>query len=91
MEADAKSHPLFPAVVLGYDWNCGCLEYIFLLRNLVSMRDTLGLELGADRVFSDGVYGHAQYADGVLWDGCADGFCDYAYACADHLEVEDVG
>ncbi|KAJ5630200.1 Carboxylesterase type B [Penicillium longicatenatum] len=55
------------------------------------MRDTLGLELGANRIFPDGVYGYAQYVDSILWDGRADGFCDYAYACADHLGVADVG
>lgn len=91
MEADAKSHSLFPAVVLGDDWDCCCLEYIFLLRDLVSMRNALGLELGADRVFSNRVYGYAEYADCFLWDGCPDGFCDHVDACADHLEVEDVG
>jgi hypothetical protein len=91
VEADAKPHPLFPAVVLGYDWNCCCLEYIVLLCDLISVRDALEFELGADRAFFDGVYGHAEYADRVLWDGCADGFRDYVYACADHLEAEDVG
>ena len=91
MEADAKSHSLVPAVVLGDDWDCCFLEYIFLLRDLVPMRNALGLELGADRVFSDGVYGYAEYADCVLWDGCPDGLCDYVDASADYLEVEDVG
>lgn len=91
MEAHAESHSLIPAVLLDYDWDCCCLEYIFLLRDLIPMRDAMGLELGANRFFSDSVHGYAKYADGVLWDGCADGFCDYAYACADYLEVEDVG
>jgi hypothetical protein len=90
VEADPKSHPLFPAVLLGYDRDCRCLEYIFLLRDLVSVRDALGLELGTDRFLLDGVYKYAEYADGVLWDGFTDGFCDYVYACADHLEVEVV-
>jgi hypothetical protein len=90
VEADAKSHPLFPAAVLGHDWDRCCLEYIVLLRDIVSVRNTLGLELGADRIFPDGVYGYAQHVDGVLWDRCVDRFCDYAYAGADHLEVTDV-
>jgi len=56
MEADAKSYPLFPVVLLGYDCDCCCLEYIFLLRDLIPMRDTLGLELGTDWVLFDRVH-----------------------------------
>lgn len=90
MEAHAEPYPIFSVIVLGYDCHCCCLEYIFLLRDFVSMRDKLGLELGTDRLLSDTMYGYTEYVDGLLWDRCVDRFCDYAHARSDNLAAENV-